>query len=106
MSGRVAAVSGRATFDLVRERLGPRVGMLNLLASMLITLLTYTAEIGGVALALQLIASVHVLLIVPVVAILVWLVLWRGGGRHPPKTLRRLSGCAGGGGGAAGGGGG
>jgi len=77
MSGRVAAVSHRATFDLVRERLGPRVGMLNLLASMLITLLTYTAEIGGVALALQLVASVHVLLIVPVVAILVWLVLWR-----------------------------
>ena len=26
MSGRVAAVTGRATFDLVRERLGPRVG--------------------------------------------------------------------------------
>jgi Mn2+/Fe2+ NRAMP family transporter len=77
MSGRVAAVSSRATFDLVRERLGPRVGMLNLVSSMLITLLTYTAEIGGVALALQLIASVHELLIVPVVALLVWLVLWR-----------------------------
>ena len=26
MSGRVAAVSGRATFDLVRERLGPASG--------------------------------------------------------------------------------
>jgi Mn2+/Fe2+ NRAMP family transporter len=77
MSGRVAAVSGRATFDLVRERLGPRLGMLNLLSSMLITLLTYTAEIGGVALALQLVASVHELLIVPVVALLVWLVLWK-----------------------------
>jgi Mn2+/Fe2+ NRAMP family transporter len=77
MSGRVVAVSGRATFDLVRERLGPRVGMLNLAASMLVTLLTYVAEIGGVSLALQLVASVHELLIVPVVAILVWLVLWR-----------------------------
>jgi Mn2+/Fe2+ NRAMP family transporter len=77
MSGRVAAVSGRATFDLVRERLGPRVGMLNLLGSMLVTILTYTAEIGGVALALQLVASVHVLLIVPVVTFLVWFVLWR-----------------------------
>ena len=77
MSGRVAAVSGRATFDLVRERLGPRVGMLNLLSSMLITMLTYTAEIGGVALALQLVASVHELLVVPVVAVLAWLVLWR-----------------------------
>jgi Mn2+/Fe2+ NRAMP family transporter len=77
MSGRVAAVSGRATFDLVRERLGPRVGMLNLVSSMLITMLTYAAEIGGVALSLQLVASVHELLIVPVVAVLVWLVLWR-----------------------------
>jgi Mn2+/Fe2+ NRAMP family transporter len=77
MSGRVAAVSGRATFDLVRERLGPRVGMLNLVGSMLVTLLTYVAEIGGVSLALQLIASVHELLVVPVVVVLVWLVLWR-----------------------------
>ena len=77
MSGRVAAVSGRATFDLVRERLGPGIGLLNLLASMLITFLTFVAEIGGVALALQLVASVHVLLIVPLVGLLVWLVMWR-----------------------------
>jgi Mn2+/Fe2+ NRAMP family transporter len=77
MSGRVAAVSGRGTFDLVRERLGPRVGFLNLLASMLITFLTFVAEIGGVALALQLVSSVHLLLIVPLIGLLVWLVLWR-----------------------------
>jgi hydrogenase-4 membrane subunit HyfE len=51
--------------------------MLNLASSMLITMLTYTAEIGGVALAVQLVASVNELLIVPVVAILVWLVLWQ-----------------------------
>src|SRR5215207_11751524 len=30
MAGRVAAVSGRATFDLVRERLGARVALVNL----------------------------------------------------------------------------
>src|SRR3954454_25059367 len=77
MSGRVAAVSGRPTFDLVRERIGPRFGMLNLVSSMLITLLTFAAEIGGVALAIQLVVSVHELLIVPLVALLVWLVLWR-----------------------------
>src|SRR4051794_41902591 len=65
MSGRVAAVSGRATFDLIRERLGPRVGMLNLLSSMLITLLTYTAEIGGGAPARRPGASVHELLVLP-----------------------------------------
>src|SRR4051812_49743532 len=78
MSGRVAAVSGRPTFDLVRERIGPRFGMLNLISSMLITLLTFAAEIGGVALAIQLVVSVHELLIVPLVTLLVWLVLWRG----------------------------
>jgi len=77
MSGRVAAVSGRATFDLVRERLGPRMGLINLLGSMAVTLLTFVAEIGGVALAIQLVVSVHELLIVPLVALLVWVVLWR-----------------------------
>jgi Mn2+/Fe2+ NRAMP family transporter len=77
MSGRVAAVSRRATFDLVRERLGPRVGLLNLVGSMAVTLLTFVAEVGGVALALQLIVSVHYVLMVPLVAVAVWLILWR-----------------------------
>ena len=77
MSGRVAAVSGRGTFDLVRERLGPRVGIANLLASMLVTFLTYAAEVGGVALALQLASSVNRYLWIPVVGLAVWLVLWR-----------------------------
>jgi Mn2+/Fe2+ NRAMP family transporter len=77
MSGRIAAVSGRATFDLVRERLGPRMGLLNLLGSMGVTFLTFIAEIGGVALSLQLVSSVNELLIVPLVGLLVWLLLWR-----------------------------
>jgi Mn2+/Fe2+ NRAMP family transporter len=77
MSGRVAAVSGRATFDLIRERLGPRAGMLNLVGSMAVTFLTLTAEIGGVALALQLATSVNTYLWIPVVGAAVWLVLWR-----------------------------
>ncbi|HWJ67780.1 MAG TPA: divalent metal cation transporter [Nocardioides sp.] len=77
MSGRIAAVSHRATFDLVRERLGPRMGLLNLVGSMLVTLLTFIAEIGGVALALQLVSSVHHVLLVPFVAVAVWIVLWR-----------------------------
>jgi Mn2+/Fe2+ NRAMP family transporter len=77
MSGRVAAVSGRATFDIVRERLGPRMGLANLTASMAVTLLTFVAEIGGVALSLQLVSSVSYLLLVPFVAFAVWLILWR-----------------------------
>ena len=79
MAGRVAAVSGRATFELVRERMGPRLGLANLAASFLINLLTLTAEVGGIALALQLASSVHYLLWVPVAAFAVWLVIWRVG---------------------------
>jgi Mn2+/Fe2+ NRAMP family transporter len=77
MSARVAAVTSRGTFDIIRERLGPRVGLLNLVASLLVTLLTFTAEVGGVALALELATSVNYLLFVPVVGFAVWLVIWR-----------------------------
>ena len=77
MSGRVAAVSGRATFEIIRERLGPRASLLNLLASFFINLMTLTAEVGGVALALQLASSVHYLAWVPVAGLAVWLVVWR-----------------------------
>jgi Mn2+/Fe2+ NRAMP family transporter len=77
MAGRIAAVSGRAVFDLVRERLGARVALLNLVASYLVTVLTFAAELGGVALALQLASGLSYLLWVPVAAVGVWLVLWR-----------------------------
>ncbi|WP_421734159.1 NRAMP family divalent metal transporter [Cellulomonas sp.] len=77
MSGRVAAVSGRATFEIIRERLGPRAAGANLAASFLINLLTLTAEVGGIALALQLASSVEPRLWVPVAALALWLVVWR-----------------------------
>jgi Mn2+/Fe2+ NRAMP family transporter len=77
MSGRVSAVSGRAVFDLVRERLGPRVALANLTGSLLVTVLTLGAELGGVGLALQLATSVNYLLWVPVVAFVLWAALWR-----------------------------
>lgn len=77
MSARVTSTSGRATFDLVRERLGARAGLANLLASYVITLLTLSAQMGGIALALELASSVHYLLWVPVAAVLVWVVVWR-----------------------------
>lgn len=77
MSGRVAAVSGRSTFEIIRERLGPRMGAANLVASLFVTGLTLTAEIGGIALALQLASGVAPLLWVPVAAFGVWIILWR-----------------------------
>lgn len=77
MAGRVAAVSHRPVFDLVRERLGPRMAMANLLGSYAVTLLTLTAEIGGVALTVQLASGLPHLLWVPLAAFAVWVVLWR-----------------------------
>jgi Mn2+/Fe2+ NRAMP family transporter len=77
MSGRVVAVSGRPVFDLIRERLGRRTGLLTLIASFLVTLLTLIAEIGGVALAFELATGVNYLLWVPLAALAVWLVIWR-----------------------------
>jgi manganese transport protein len=77
MSGRVAAVSGRATFEIIRERLGARMALANLGASFLINLLTLTAEVGGIALALQLATSIEPTLWMPVAAFAVWLVIWR-----------------------------
>ncbi|GII23755.1 NRAMP family divalent metal transporter [Planosporangium mesophilum] len=77
MAGRVTAISERAVFDLVRERLGPRVALLNLAATFLVTVITLGAEMGGVALAVELATSVHYLLWVPVVGFALWVVLWR-----------------------------
>jgi Mn2+/Fe2+ NRAMP family transporter len=77
MAGRVAALSRRPVFELVRERLGPGVGLVNLFASFFINFLTLTAEIAGVAIALSLVTSVNYLLLLPVAAFLVWLVIWR-----------------------------
>jgi Mn2+/Fe2+ NRAMP family transporter len=77
MAGRVAAISGRATFEIIRERLGPKAAASNLSASFLINLMTLTAEIGGVALALQLATDVGRMMWIPVAAFAVWVVIWR-----------------------------
>jgi Mn2+/Fe2+ NRAMP family transporter len=77
MAGRVASVTKRATFDLVRERLGARASLVNLGASFFITMLTLIAEVAGVALAVQLVIDVNYLLWIPLVGFAVWLVIWR-----------------------------
>jgi manganese transport protein len=54
MSGRVAAITKRPVFDVVRQRLGFGAGLITLVASQVINVLTVAAEVGGVALILQL----------------------------------------------------
>jgi manganese transport protein len=53
MSGRVAVVLGKPAFTLIRERMGVRRGMPVLIASNLVNLLTCAAEVGGIAIVLQ-----------------------------------------------------
>jgi manganese transport protein len=76
MCGRVAVVSQRAAFDAVRERLGFGVGLVALFAGQLVNLMTLAAEVGGIALALQLLSGLpfRVLLVLAVIAI--GLVIW------------------------------
>jgi Mn2+/Fe2+ NRAMP family transporter len=91
MCGRVAAVSERAVFDAVRERLGFQVGLVTLVAAQFVNLLTIAAEVGGVALVLQLLSGLpyRALLVLGVIALAV--VLWV----MPFSWIERVFGYAG-----------
>lgn len=54
MSGRVAAVTGRPVLDVVRQRLGFGAGLVTLIGSVFLSVLTLGAELGGLALVLEL----------------------------------------------------
>jgi Mn2+/Fe2+ NRAMP family transporter len=77
MSGRIATMSKRPVFDLVRERLGARAAMLNMGASTAVNVLTMIAELAGVALSIQLATDVSYFLWIPLVGLAVWIVVWR-----------------------------
>ena len=57
MAGRVAAVANRPVFSLIRERTGVSAGLMTLVAASAVNLLTCAAEVGGVALLLQLLSA-------------------------------------------------
>src|SRR5947207_5504837 len=76
MCGRVAAVSKKAVFDTVRERVGFKAGLFALVASEIVNLMTLAAELGGVAIALQLLSGLPyrwlIVLAVVALAVIVW----------------------------------
>ena len=57
MCGRVAVVAREPVFSIVRERLGRHFGLVVLVASNLLNLITCAAELGGIALILQLLTG-------------------------------------------------
>jgi Mn2+/Fe2+ NRAMP family transporter len=91
MAGRVTAVSQRTVFHVVRERLGVRFGLLNLVAAVILNVLILGAEIGGVALALELASDVNYLLWIPLIGLAVWAVIWR----VPFKKIEQVFGILG-----------
>jgi manganese transport protein len=53
MCGRGAAVAKQPVFNLMRHRLGLKLGLVTLLASLIANLITCAAEVGGVAMILN-----------------------------------------------------
>jgi len=77
MCGRVAAVSGKAVFDAVRERVGFKAALGALVASEVVNVMILAAELGGVAISLQLLSGLPYrwLIVLAVVgfAVVIWL---------------------------------
>jgi manganese transport protein len=82
MGGRVAAVSKQPVFNLMRQRLGLRLGLLTLLGAAIVNAITCAAEIGGIAIVLQLLLGwPYRLLAVLVTALLIatiWILPFKG----------------------------
>jgi manganese transport protein len=76
MCGRVAAVAKRPVFDLVRERVGFGAGFGTLIASEVVNLMTCAAEVGGVAICLQLLAGLPYRLLIALGVVGLVVVSW------------------------------
>src|SRR6059058_1627729 len=76
MCGRVAAVSGKAVFDAVRERLGFRTSLAALVSAQVVNLMTLTAEIGGVAICLQLLSGLPYRWLIVIAGLVLAVVVW------------------------------
>ena len=76
MCGRIAAVSKKAVFDAVRERVGFKAALGTLVASEVVNLMTFAAELGGVAISLQLLCGLPyrwlIVLAVLALAVVIW----------------------------------
>ena len=76
MCGRIAAISKKAVFDAVRERVGFKAGLVTLIAAQVVNLMTLAAEIGGVAICLRLLSGLPyrslILLAILALGVVVW----------------------------------
>jgi manganese transport protein len=76
MCGRVAAVSKKAVFDAVRERVGFGAGLTTLVAAQVVNLLTLAAEVGGLAICLRLLSGLPYRWLTLVAIVVLGIVVW------------------------------
>jgi len=76
MSGRVAAVAKQPVFNLMRHRLGLKLGLVTLAASVLSTLITCAAEVGGMGLILHYLTGVPYLLMAALSTVVLMASMW------------------------------
>jgi manganese transport protein len=76
MSGRVAAVAKQPVFNLMRHRLGLKLGLVTLAASAIANLITCAAELGGVALILNYLTGWPYMLMAAVMAAVLIVSIW------------------------------
>jgi Mn2+/Fe2+ NRAMP family transporter len=91
MSGRVAAIAKQPVFNLMRHRLGLKLGLVTLAASVVSNLITCAAEIGGVALILNYLTGAPYRLMAVVMAAVFIVSIWV----LPFKWIERLYGLLG-----------
>jgi Mn2+/Fe2+ NRAMP family transporter len=76
MAGRIAAARGQPVFNLIRERVGFKAGLITLIAANAVCLMTCAAEIGGIALLWQLLSGWPYRLLVLLALAFFLLVVW------------------------------
>jgi manganese transport protein len=76
MSGRVAIVTKRPVFSVVRQRMGFGLALATLIGSEVVNLLTLAAEAGGIALIISLFFNVSYQAMVPLAFLLLAIVIW------------------------------
>src|SRR5215212_10594209 len=76
MSGRVAAVAKQPVFNLMRHRLGLKLGLVTLAASLVSTLITCAAEVGGMGLILYYLTGLPYLLMAAASVVVLAASMW------------------------------
>src|SRR3954454_7620200 len=76
MSGRVAAIAKQPVFNLMRHRLGLKLGLLTLAASLVSTLITCAAEVGGMGLILHYLTGASYLLLAAASVVVLMASMW------------------------------